>query len=96
MASQKEDQCIDDTTTGNVDNKTRERRPSRAVLDEDAQRERLLQLKRSRAGHASNVTRRHSELKCSTDQDEAEDKLGRLREAFAVFNEEHYQYMDLA
>ena len=76
----------------------RTRKPSAMVLDEDTQREALVRLKRTRAGHAADVTRKHSDLKCSLNQDTIEEaylKLDRLKGAFAAFEEAHEQYMEI-
>jgi len=77
-----------------------ERRDRTSTTDqEDFQRERLIQLKRSRGGHASNISRKHSELKIGLERDEVseiEEKLMNLKTAFANFDEVQARYMDLA
>ena len=78
----------------------RQRKPSSLLLDEDTQRERLLTLRNTRRGHASDVSRKHSDLnrhlgqQCSVE--EAYQQFDRLKDAFAAFDEAHHRYMELA
>jgi len=76
----------------------RKREPNK-LLREDIQREKLVQLKRTRAGHASDVSRKFSEFKCALNERlerEARTRLTKLEVAFRAFDEAHHRFVDLA